>query len=172
MRRKSWDKGQSTLEYFIIFAVIACVAIPLWKGSAFSGIQDSGKGFFTACVDRILKDSEAGEPSGPASVQLKGMYYDLYEKYGSEPLCYFQFVVMDNECKKIKLTFITSGGVVKDENRLEWNNVAPGNYGVAEPDPAFSWKPSEIGIFSWVLEVEGGTVEGGLGSSGTKTIAY
>lgn len=62
MRRKNinsipmtnWGKGQTTLEYFIIFAVIACVFIPLWTGGVFSKVRDSGRKFFTGSVSRII----------------------------------------------------------------------------------------------------------------------
>ncbi len=72
MRRKNissipmtnWGKGQTTLEYFIIFAVIACALIPLWTGGAFSKVKDSGKKFFTGSVVRIIGDSKVEEGGG------------------------------------------------------------------------------------------------------------
>ena len=166
MRRKSWDKGQSTLEYFIIFAVIACVVIPLWSGSSFSGIQDSGKGFFTACVDRILKDSEAGEPAGPAEVTLIRNFpnpFDSHTRLG--------MVIKDNSCE-ITVIVRSSGG--SEVDRVEYGEMAPCSYDTApgHTSPGHCaapiWYPPNnlaSGTYSWSVEVSEGSFVSGTNSS-------
>ena len=129
MRRKSWNKAQSALEYFIIFAVIACVVIPLWKGTAFSGIRDSGKGFFAACTDRILKEAELVGPEGPAEVTIIRNFPNCFGPNSSSGCDYTRFgmVIKDNSCD----VTIKIGRSKQTLETIEFTDLKPCSYDTA-----------------------------------------
>jgi len=150
-----WGRGQSTLEYFIIFAVIACVFIPLWAGKTFSKVKDSGNGFFTACVDRIVVDnnSDPGLGTGPADVTLGSNFPNPFSEYTR-----FALVIKDNPCYiKIKI-YSTTGELI---DTIDCGIMAVGTYGWegnAGVKPAPYWYPGPAlssGIYFWHVEAPG-----------------
>ena len=157
-----WGKGQSTLEYFIIFAVIACVFIPLWAGKTFSKVKESGNGFFTACVDRIVVDnnSDPGEPgldTGPADVTLGSNFPNPFSEYTR-----FAMIIKDNPCHiKIKIYSIT-GQLI---DTIDCGIMAVGTYGWegnAGVKPAPYWYPEDgfaSGTYYWIVESPGADIQ-------------
>lgn len=151
-------RGQSTLEYFIIFAVIACVFIPLWAGKTFSKVKDSGNEFFTACVNRIVVDnnSDPGEPglgTGPADVTLGSNFPNPFSEYTR-----FAIVIKDNPCHiKIKI-YNTQNRLI---DTIDCGIMAVGTYGGegnAGVKPAPYWYPDSnlsSGIYVWYAEIPG-----------------
>ncbi len=149
-----WGRGQSTLEYFIIFAVIACVFIPLWAGKTFSKVKDSGNGFFTACVDRIVVDNNSDPSTGPADITLGSNFPNPFSTYTR-----FAMVIKDNSCDfDIIITSTEDGDEV---GRVECRNMAPGTYGWegnAGVEPARYWYPKATlasGNYFWYIKMVG-----------------
>lgn len=152
-------RGQSTLEYFIIFAVIACVFIPLWAGKTFSKVKDSGNEFFTACVDRI-NNSDPGEPglgTGPADVTVGSNFPNPFSEYTR-----FAIVIKDNPCHiKIKIYSVTEQLI----DTVDCGIMAIGTYDGPEGNvgvkPAPYWYPDPAlssGTYVWYVEVAGAEI--------------
>ncbi len=165
-----WGRGQSTLEYFIIFAVIACVFIPLWAGKTFSKVKDSGNRFFTACVDRIVVDnnSDPGSGTGPADVTLGSNFPNPFSDYTR-----FAMVIKDNPSHIIIKIYNTLDSPQLIDT-VDCGIMAVGTYGWegnAGVKPAPYWYPKPAlssSTYIWYVEIPGADMHNIYNNNGLK----